>query len=66
MAFTVPDHLPRATSKQQPEVSTAILTALAEETPVTLASTSKWVKELEQAIAETKVYFPLTRRWNMS
>lgn len=65
LAFPLPDHLQPSRPKQ-PDVSTAILTALAEESPLSLASTTKWVKELEQAILETKVCTCSLNLLNMS
>ena len=57
LAFELPDHLPRSKS-QQPQTSTAVLTALAEASPLTLVDTTRWVNELEEAVLETKVRPP--------
>ncbi|KIM34270.1 hypothetical protein M408DRAFT_93152 [Serendipita vermifera MAFF 305830] len=56
LAFELPEHLPRSprSKNEQPQTSTAVLTALAEASPVTLADTTKWVNELDNAILETK------------
>jgi len=55
LAFEIPEHLPRPKT-HQPPVSIAVLTALAETSPVTLPDVTKWVDELNQAILETKVW----------
>lgn len=54
LAFELPEHLPRSKS-QPPQTSTAVLTAISEASPITLADTTNWVNELESAILATKV-----------
>ncbi|KAG8819118.1 hypothetical protein FRC17_010600 [Serendipita sp. 399] len=55
MAFPIPDHLPRANQFRQADVSTSILTALSETSPITLAQTNDWVKQLNDAINQTEL-----------
>lgn len=55
LAFPLPEHLPRAKPHGNDNLqATAILTAMAETSPLTPSATSTWIKQLDAAIMETK------------
>ncbi|KAG8839297.1 hypothetical protein FRC18_012004 [Serendipita sp. 400] len=54
-AFPIPDHLPRAAQPRQADISTSILTALSEASPINLAQTNDWVQQLNEAINQTEL-----------